>query len=104
MRTATGSFRLDAAGVEFFRSRRLRMIQRGPAVFGRFGRYGSLHGIITLNEVRAMWREGDRRGWMALTFDPTFRKFVGEYGIGAWPSEVAGRCSGTTALPPPQVR
>ncbi len=98
-RSATGSFRLDEASAAFFQARRLRMIQRGSTIRGRLGRYGVVEGVIAAKEVRATWHDSGQAGWLALTFDPDFTRFEGEYGVGEWPSAVAGRCAGN-ATPP----
>jgi len=94
MWTATGTYRLDSDSRIFFDAVILRLIQRNSRVLGRYGRRGIVEGEICDAELRGIWRDAQRHGWIKLRFDPIDGRFNGEYGLDTDGTPAIGRCSG----------
>jgi hypothetical protein len=81
LRSASGTYRFNAAGATFFGSPMVHFIVRDGAIVGRFGRTGTMRGSLSGLLAHVWWQMRDREGWVTLHFEPHFKSCVCEYGL-----------------------
>ena len=70
-------YNLDAATALFFRTPTFYLMWLKGEVYGRFGRRGSLRGVLYGGMLSATWLSGARSGWITAHFDPGFAALAG---------------------------
>jgi hypothetical protein len=91
VRNFGGSYELDGASADLLRARRLRLLQRGTQIIGRYGRHGTVDGVVSEHRLSATMIEGADVGSLDVTFDDLFSRFEGTLRIGARAIEVNGQ-------------
>ncbi len=87
-------YALDPEAAGFFGARYLHMFAREGRIVGRFGRRGSLKGVLEDSVVRATWHNDVRRGWVVLRFNADFTGFEADYGLDDDPAKPVGHGRG----------
>ena len=91
VRNIGGSYELDGAAAQMLHARRLRLLQRGTRIIGRYGRRGTLQGVASALHLSGVVAEGGDVGSIELTFDPAFTRFEGMLTIGTSGVAVCGQ-------------
>jgi hypothetical protein len=76
-----GKYRLDEPAAAFFGGSTMHVVVRDHDVAGRFGRHGSVHGVLTGHVADATWHDLEREGWMRLDFTEDYRSCVCRFGL-----------------------
>jgi hypothetical protein len=101
MRTLSGCYDLDDASSTALRARRLRLLQRGTSVTGRFGRRGVVNGHAGSCTLTAVVRDDGQIGVLELTFDAALFTFAGTLRHDADSVAVGGRRTERRRRPAP---
>ena len=59
----------------------MHVVVRESEVSGRFGRHGSVHGVLSGHVAEATWHDLEREGWMSLDFADDYRSCICRWGL-----------------------
>jgi len=79
---------------EFLGAKLIHLIFRGEKVIGRYGRRGSVTGILEDHVLTATLHDSTRNGELTVTFTPDFCSFNGAYVTGSSAEAQRHECSG----------
>jgi hypothetical protein len=85
-----GKYRMDQPTAAFFGGSTMHVVVRDCEVSGRFGRHGSVHGVLSGHVAEATWHDLRREGWISLNFADDYRSCICRFGLRG--GNVVGEC------------
>jgi hypothetical protein len=76
-----GKYRMDEPTAAFFGGSTMHVVVRDREVSGRFGRHGSVHGVLSGHVAEATWHDLEREGWISLEFADDYRSCICRFGL-----------------------